>query len=114
MVKKSGESGESGESGNWRKFVSKVEKFIYKIWCVVITFKPRSAPKPHGTNQRRVSNQTTRNDSEALTGAAGQPGMTTSIEASWACGPRPCAGPARNRCKCAHDPDDDRTRVGLQ
>ncbi len=59
--------------------------------------------------------------SEALTGrAAGQPGpgMTTSSKAlaSWACagtgpcGPRPFTGPARNRCKCAYDPDDDRTR----
>jgi hypothetical protein len=31
VVKKSGESGESGEIEKWRKFLSKVEKFIYKI-----------------------------------------------------------------------------------
>jgi hypothetical protein len=31
IVKKSGESGESGEIGKWRNFLSKVEKFIYKI-----------------------------------------------------------------------------------
>jgi hypothetical protein len=31
IVKKSGESGESGEIGKWRKFLSKVEKFIYMI-----------------------------------------------------------------------------------
>jgi hypothetical protein len=31
MIKKSGESGESGEIEKWKKFLSKVEKFIYMI-----------------------------------------------------------------------------------
>jgi hypothetical protein len=33
MVKKSGESGESGEIEKWRNLMSKVEKFIYMIYC---------------------------------------------------------------------------------